>query len=119
MSVFVFQLGELVYIVSGDGLAPVPSDDHVIKSSLGSSSSIIIPFQNPFEEDIGVDITLQERPFSRSRMSIDISLLKKMRLSPLLSNIADLTKVLPSKVGSIPFSIDDFLENIQMLFQFS
>ncbi len=59
-----------MYYVTGSGQSPVPSADHVIKSSITSSASTIIQFENPFQEDIIVDIELHERPFNRIGKSL-------------------------------------------------
>ena len=55
--------------MNGSGQPPVPSADHVIRSTLSSSSSTIISFENPFEEDIIVNVDLQERPLSKTGIS--------------------------------------------------
>ena len=61
-----FQLGDLVFNVNGSGQPPVQSNDHVIRSSIAGSSSTIISFENPFEEDILVNVDLQEKPPSKT-----------------------------------------------------
>ncbi|XP_065057284.1 cilia and flagella-associated protein 47-like isoform X2 [Rhopilema esculentum] len=71
------KLGDLVFIVNGSGQTPVPSDDHVIRSTLSSSSSTIISFENPFEEDIIVNVDLQERPLSKTGGILNLSRLQQ------------------------------------------
>ena len=51
--------------MKGNGLLPARSEDYVIRTSISSSSSTIISFENPFEEDIVINVELAERTMAR------------------------------------------------------
>ena len=52
------QLGEWVFMSSGTGLTPKPLDPVSVSATLGSNTSLIIPFRNPLNETILVDVLL-------------------------------------------------------------
>ncbi|XP_041462969.1 cilia- and flagella-associated protein 47-like isoform X1 [Lytechinus variegatus] len=54
------QLGDWVFIASGTGLTPTPLDPVSVSATLGSNTSLIIPFRNPTSENILVDIVLSD-----------------------------------------------------------
>ncbi|XP_070567350.1 cilia- and flagella-associated protein 47-like [Ptychodera flava] len=54
------QLGDLVYMSSGNGLTPRPVDPVSISASLGANTSLIIPFRNPMDQTVLVDVILSD-----------------------------------------------------------
>ncbi|XP_077977423.1 cilia- and flagella-associated protein 47-like [Glandiceps talaboti] len=54
------QLGDLVYIASGSGLTPQPMDPVSVSASLGANTSLIVPFRNPMDETVLVDVVLSD-----------------------------------------------------------
>ncbi|XP_033113331.1 cilia- and flagella-associated protein 47-like isoform X2 [Anneissia japonica] len=54
------QLGEWVFIASGTGLTPAPLETVSISSTLLSNTSLIIPFRNPTNETVFVDVVLSD-----------------------------------------------------------
>ncbi|PFX34680.1 Calponin-likey domain-containing protein 2 [Stylophora pistillata] len=60
------QLGRWVFLASGTGMMPGPVDPINIYSQLGGNSSVIIPFKNPTERQVIVDVIMKERLLSRS-----------------------------------------------------
>ena len=63
------QLGRWVFLAAGTGMMPGPVDPINIYSQLGSNSSVIIPFKNPTERQVMVDVVMKERLLSRSGKS--------------------------------------------------
>lgn len=61
-----FQLGDWVFLASGTGLMPGPAGPIDICSELGGNKSVILPFRNPTDRDVVVDVMLKERTLSRS-----------------------------------------------------
>lgn len=61
-----FQLGSWVFHASGTGMMPGPVDPINIYSQLGGNSSVIIPFRNPTDRQVIVDVIMKERLLSRS-----------------------------------------------------
>jgi hypothetical protein len=59
------QLGDWVFTVSGAGLIPGTQQPTNITATLGDHSSVIIPFQNPTDAHILVDVSLQENSAQR------------------------------------------------------
>ena len=59
------QLGDWVFLASGTGLTPQPADPINVYSELGENSSIIIPFRNPTEDEVIIDVIMKERSASR------------------------------------------------------
>ncbi|XP_013416633.1 cilia- and flagella-associated protein 47 isoform X1 [Lingula anatina] len=55
------QLGEWVYIASGTGLLPQPQDPVCVYTPAGSNSTLIIPFRNPLDHAVMVDVTLTDK----------------------------------------------------------
>ncbi|XP_048577373.1 cilia- and flagella-associated protein 47-like isoform X2 [Nematostella vectensis] len=60
------QLGDWVFLASGTGLMPGANEPINIYSELGGNSSHIIPFRNPTDQDVIVDVMLKERTLSRT-----------------------------------------------------
>ena len=52
------QLGDWVFMASGTGLTPTPLDPVSVSATLGSNTSLIIPFRNPLNEAVVVDVIL-------------------------------------------------------------
>ena len=52
------QLGEWVFMASGTGLTPTPLDPVSVSAILGSNTSLIIPFRNPLNEAVLIDVVL-------------------------------------------------------------
>lgn len=65
----VVQLGSWVFLAAGTGMMPGPVDPINIYSQLGSNSSVIIPFKNPTDRQVIVDVVMKERLLSRSGKS--------------------------------------------------
>ncbi|XP_074645875.1 cilia and flagella-associated protein 47-like isoform X2 [Tubulanus polymorphus] len=55
------QLGEWVFHASGSGLMPQPQDPVSVYSAVGSNTTIIIPFRNPMDEAVLVDVILKDK----------------------------------------------------------
>ena len=62
----IFQLGSWIFLASGTGMMPGPVDPVNIYSQLGGNSSVIIPFENPTERQVIVDVVMKEQLPSRS-----------------------------------------------------
>lgn len=60
------QLGSWVFLAAGTGMMPGPVDPINIYSQLGGNSSVIIPFKNPTDRQVIVDVVMKERLLSRS-----------------------------------------------------
>lgn len=60
------QLGSWIFLASGTGMMPGPVDPVNIYSQLGGNSSVIIPFENPTERQVIVDVVMKEQLPSRS-----------------------------------------------------
>ena len=60
------QLGDWVFLASGTGIMPGPAESINIYSELGGNSSVILPFRNPTDHEVVVDVILKERTMSRS-----------------------------------------------------
>jgi len=60
------QLGNWVFHAHGTGMMPGPMDPINIYSELGGNSSVIIPFRNPTERQVVIDVIMKERLLSRS-----------------------------------------------------
>ncbi|KAK3096977.1 hypothetical protein FSP39_005325 [Pinctada imbricata] len=54
------QLGEWVFIASGTGLLPQPQDPVSVFTEAGSNTTLIIPFRNPMDHAVLVDIVLKD-----------------------------------------------------------
>ncbi|XP_071954714.1 cilia- and flagella-associated protein 47-like isoform X2 [Antedon mediterranea] len=54
------QLGEWVFIASGTGLTPAPLDPVSVSATLHSNTSLLIPFRNPTNETVFVDVVLTD-----------------------------------------------------------
>jgi len=63
---YVIQLGSWVFLAAGTGMMPGPVDPINIYSQLGGNSSVIIPFKNPTDRQVIVDVVMKERLLSRS-----------------------------------------------------
>jgi hypothetical protein len=59
------QLGEWVFMVNGFGLLPQIQDPINITALLGDNSSIIVPFRNPTDAHILVDIQLRDKAWNQ------------------------------------------------------
>ena len=58
------QLGEWVFVASGTGLLPLPQDSVSVFTDVGSNTTLIIPFRNPMDQAVLVDILLRGTYFS-------------------------------------------------------
>lgn len=54
-----FQLGEWVFFASGTGILPQAQDPVSITAPAGSSTTLIIPFRNPLDIPVLVDVKLK------------------------------------------------------------
>ncbi|XP_022089961.1 cilia- and flagella-associated protein 47-like isoform X2 [Acanthaster planci] len=54
------QLGDWVFMASGTGLTPTPLDPVSVSAILGSNTSLIIPFRNPLNESVLIDVVLTD-----------------------------------------------------------
>ena len=52
------QLGEWIFMASGTGLTPKALDPVSVSATMGSNTSLIIPFRNPLNETVLVDVVL-------------------------------------------------------------
>jgi len=68
------QLGEVVYLVSGRGLAPSPMEPLSVSAASGSSTSLILPFRNPTDVPVLVDVTITDH--EQTMNSISSSLIR-------------------------------------------
>ncbi|XP_078698604.1 cilia- and flagella-associated protein 47-like isoform X8 [Branchiostoma floridae x Branchiostoma belcheri] len=55
------QLGDWVYLASGTGILPQPLDPVMVSAEFQSNTSLIIPFRNPFDEPVIVDVILTDQ----------------------------------------------------------
>ena len=60
-------------MASGTGMMPGPVEPIEIFSQLGENSSVIIPFRNPTDQEVTVDVVMKERLLSRSGESVKIA----------------------------------------------
>lgn len=60
------QLGEWKFLLSGTGVTPTPVDPVSVSAILGSNTSLIIPFRNPTDEQVLVDVILTGEYFASS-----------------------------------------------------
>lgn len=60
------QLGSWVFHASGTGMMPGAADPINLYSQLGGNSSVIIPFKNPTDRQVTVDVIMKERLLSRT-----------------------------------------------------
>ncbi|KAG8451901.1 hypothetical protein GDO86_003916 [Hymenochirus boettgeri] len=66
------QIEEWIFHVSGVGLIPQPMDPASVCASVGSLSSIIIPFKNPTDEQVLVDVILTDQEQTMHRLSASV-----------------------------------------------
>ncbi len=52
------QLGEWVYYASGSGRLPQPQDPVSITALAGSNNTLIIPFRNPLDQAVLLDVQM-------------------------------------------------------------
>ena len=55
----VFQLGEMEFHVTGGGTLPQPQEPVSITSLAGSNTTLIIPFRNPLDIPVFVDVFIK------------------------------------------------------------
>lgn len=53
------QLGEWVFVASGTGLLPQPQEPVSVYTEAGSNTTMIIPFRNPMDHAVLVDVSLK------------------------------------------------------------
>ncbi|XP_075257847.1 cilia- and flagella-associated protein 47-like isoform X3 [Convolutriloba macropyga] len=72
------QFGEWVFLASGSGVSPVEVDPVSVYCQLSANSSIIIPFRNPTDENVFVDVMLaanrESLPEDNERLKNDFDL---------------------------------------------
>ncbi|KAM4702008.1 cilia- and flagella-associated protein 47 [Discoglossus pictus] len=66
------QLEEWIFYVSGEGLIPQPMEPASITAIVSSVSSIVIPFKNPTEENVLVDVILTDQEQTMHRLSASV-----------------------------------------------
>lgn len=54
------QLGEWVFVASGTGLLPQPQEPVSVYTEAGSNTTMIIPFRNPMDHAVLVDVSLKD-----------------------------------------------------------
>lgn len=54
-----YQLGEWVFVASGTGLLPQPQEPVSVYTEAGSNTTMIIPFRNPMDHAVLVDVSLK------------------------------------------------------------
>ncbi|XP_071134806.1 cilia- and flagella-associated protein 47-like isoform X3 [Mytilus edulis] len=54
------QLGEWIFVASGTGLLPQPQDPVSVYTEAGSNITLIIPFRNPMDHAVIVDVQLKD-----------------------------------------------------------
>lgn len=59
---FFLQLGEWIFVASGTGLLPQPQDPVSVYTEAGSNITLIIPFRNPMDHAVIVDVQLKGKP---------------------------------------------------------
>ena len=52
------QFGEWVFTVSGKGNLPEPQEPVSLSSPAGANTTVIIPFRNPLDTAVSVDVQL-------------------------------------------------------------
>ena len=62
MLLFVWQLGEWVFVASGTGLLPQPQDPTSVYTGTGTNTTLIIPFRNPMDTAVLATVVLKGRP---------------------------------------------------------
>ncbi|XP_021363645.1 cilia- and flagella-associated protein 47-like isoform X2 [Mizuhopecten yessoensis] len=67
------QLGEWVFIASGTGLLPLPQDPVSVFTEAGSNTTLIIPFRNPMDHAVMVDILLRDTNAELDRLTYENS----------------------------------------------
>ena len=53
------QLGEWTFVATGTGLLPQPQDPVSVYTEAGSNTTLIIPFRNPMDHAVIVDVVLK------------------------------------------------------------
>nr|XP_039264663.1 cilia- and flagella-associated protein 47-like isoform X2 [Styela clava] len=54
------ELGKIVYWISGQGLVPKPMEPVSVSASVGSNTSLILPFRNPTDVGVYADVYLSD-----------------------------------------------------------
>ena len=62
---FYFQIGNLSFVITGVGERPLKEVCHV-EAEVGANSSLLLPFNNPFDYNVIVDIVLHQDPSAQS-----------------------------------------------------
>uniref|UniRef100_A0A8C5M3C4 Calponin-homology (CH) domain-containing protein n=1 Tax=Leptobrachium leishanense TaxID=445787 RepID=A0A8C5M3C4_9ANUR len=66
------QVEEWIFHISGLGLIPHPMESTSISASVGNLSSITIPFRNPTDEHVLIDVILADQEQTMHRLSASI-----------------------------------------------
>ena len=66
------QMGEVIYIASGRGLAPLPMEPLSVSASVGSNTSLILPFRNPTDVPVLADITMVDNDHTINDISSSV-----------------------------------------------
>ncbi|XP_076799523.1 cilia- and flagella-associated protein 47-like isoform X2 [Clavelina lepadiformis] len=66
------QLGEVCYLVSGRGLAPQTMEPLSVSAGVGSSTSLILPFRNPTDAPVLVDVNLSDNDHTMNSISASV-----------------------------------------------
>lgn len=105
-------MGELKYLLSGEGGSPVyeKSSEREVVANLGGNASTIIPFQNPFDVDVSVDVEITAKPttsnmlYSLSTASGEESTATEGRVFTLLLKTMTRIPLAPRGILDIPIS---------------
>ena len=60
-SLFLLQFGEWVFTVTGKGTLPQPQEPVSLSAPAGANTTVIIPFRNPLDCAVSVDVRLTGR----------------------------------------------------------
>ena len=61
-----------MYLASGRGLAPLPMEPLSVSASVGSNTSLILPFRNPTDATVLADITMVDNERTMNEISSSV-----------------------------------------------
>ena len=62
-------MGDAKYLVAGRGVVPQPMEPVSVSAAVGSSTSLILPFRNPTDFPVLVDVALTDHDHTLNKMS--------------------------------------------------
>ena len=62
-------MGEAKYLVAGRGVSPQPMEPVSVSAGVGSNTSLILPFRNPTDVPVLVDVTLTDHDHTLNSIS--------------------------------------------------